>query len=121
MHHPPFHLAEVATSVPITLAVSALIGLFLFTMGRKLVKVAVGLSGLCLGAFAGFVLANQFQVTSQLTIVWVAGGAVAGILLATLGFRFWMAASLAALVAALVPAFSVIMEGTSAPPPTRNA
>lgn len=117
MNYILLNLAEAApsASVPITLAVSAMIGLFLFTMGRKLVKVAVGLSGLCLGAFGAFVLANQLQVSSQLMLVWVIGGAVAGILFATLGFRFWMAASLAGLVAMLVPAFSVIMEGTPAP------
>lgn len=110
-------VAQVANSpsVPITLAVSAMIGLFLFVMGRKLVKTAIGLSGLCIGAFAAFVGANQLGVSSQLMLVWVIGGAVAGVLLASLLFRFWMSVSLAALVALAVPAFSVIMEGTTVP------
>ena len=112
-----FHLGQVANSasVPITLAVSAFIGLFLFVMGRKLVKVAVGLSGLCIGAFGAFVGANQLGVSSQLMLVWVIGGAVAGVLLASMLFRFWMAASLAGLVALAVPAFTVIWQGTPEP------
>ena len=64
-------LAQVvnSASVPITLAVSAMIGLFLFVMGRKLVKVAIGLSGLCIGAFGAFVGANQLGVSSQLMLI----------------------------------------------------
>ncbi len=109
--------AQVANSpsVPITLSVSAMVGLFLFVMGRKLVKTAIGLSGLCIGAFAAFIGANQLGVSSQLMLVWVIGGAVAGVLLASLLFRFWMSVSLAALVALAVPAFSVIIEGTTMP------
>jgi len=112
-----FSLAQAVSSasVPITLAVSAIIGLFLYVMGRKLVKVAIGLSGLCIGAFAAFIGANQLGVSSQLMLVWVIGGAIAGVLLASLLFRFWMSVSLAGLIALAVPAFSVIWQGTPAP------
>jgi len=104
-----------AASVPLTLGISALLGLFLFVMGRKLVKTAICLSGLCLGAVGAFVAANHFNVKPELMLVWVIGGAVAGALLAWIGFRFWMAASLAGLAALAVPALGVIWQGTPTP------
>ncbi len=107
-----------SASVPVTLAVSAMLGLFLYVMGRKLVKVAVGLCGLCIGAVLAFIGANHLGVSSQVMLVWVIGGAVAGVLLASLLFRFWMSVSLAGLVALAVPAFSVIWQGTTATPST---
>ncbi|MEX2213055.1 MAG: hypothetical protein WD768_02940 [Phycisphaeraceae bacterium] len=108
--------------LPITLGVSLVLGLFLWVMGRKLVRVAISLSGLVVGAAAAFVLADALRkdgaVSDGLMLVWMIGGAIVGVLGAWFLFRGWMALSMGALAALLAPAALVVWTGT--PPPAAD-
>ena len=110
--------------LPITLGVSLVLGLFLWVMGRKLVRVAISLSGLVVGASAAFVLADALRkdgaVSDGLMLVWIIGGAIIGLLGAWFLFRGWMALSMGALAALIAPAAVVVWTGTPQPATTAS-
>ena len=107
-------LAQADPALPMTLGVSAVVGLFVWAMGRKVARPAIAVCGLAMGAAGAFALAHRMLAPGdQLMFVWVGGGAVAGLLLAWLMFRPWMSLSLAALFAMAAPAINVIWVGIS--------
>ncbi len=107
-------LAEADPALPVTLGISAVVGLFVWAMGRKVARPAIAVCGLAMGAVGAFALAHRMlQPGDQLMFVWVGGGGIAGLLLAWLMFRPWMAISLAALFAMAAPALNVIWVGIS--------
>lgn len=91
------------------------IGFVLWLLGRSLARPACAVSGLVLGGLVGFVLGQRFAEQGAFTLPLVLGGGIAGGLLAALLFRVWMAISCAALLALVVPAASIVWQGTAPP------
>jgi hypothetical protein len=89
------------------------LGLLIWSFGRKLIKPLCVLLGLFAGAAAG--LAAAHALDSSLLIVWSAVGSVIGGVLAWLLFRLWMGGALAIVLALALPAAVVVIMGASAP------
>jgi hypothetical protein len=125
----PENLGELLEAMPavwtLLLAATAAVGLLLWTLGGRLAKTGVMLSGFVLGGLCAMVLAaalsrtdadGQSLETSRLWILAIGiGGAIAGVLLAALLFRVWMGISGALLLAAVVPAAAMIWAGNGPP------
>lgn len=95
------------------LAFTAVVGLVLWAFGGRLATKGVMLSGFVLGGVGAGVLALTLSEGSK--VMWVLaigiGGAIAGVLLAWMLFRFWMAGITAVLFAAVVPLTAMIWTG----------
>lgn len=106
---------EVHQVWPISLAGTAIIGLVLWLMGRKMIRPAMAICGVCIGAAIGFTLSHHFNTNDGLLMTWTGVGAVAGGLAAWLLYRAWMAISLGLLAAVFVPATAIAFTGTPDP------
>ncbi len=99
------------------LAIALVLGLVLLLLGNRLAKAGVILCGLILGGLGAAAAATQVSAAAAGTTpgTWLLafgiGGALAGVLIAWLMFRVWMAASAAVVLAAVVPLSAMIWEG----------
>ena len=114
--------AELVEGLPMgwtgVLAAAMVLGLVLLFLGNRLAKLGVMLCGLIIGGLGAVAAATQVSAgagggTAPGTwlLAFGIGGALAGVLIAWLLFRFWMAASGAVLLAAVVPLSAMIWEG----------
>jgi len=140
----PKNFAELMQAMPaawtLLLGVALVIGLVLWVFGGRLAKKGVMLTGFVMGGLGAMAAATALSsgaavlpsgglpegVASEVTAVatsgggvWVLafgiGGAIAGLLLAWLLFRFWMGATAALLLAAVVPLAAMIWENNGPP------
>ncbi|MEM9419836.1 MAG: hypothetical protein AAGA25_12420 [Planctomycetota bacterium] len=133
----PQNFAELMQSMPtawtILLGIAFVLGLVLWLFGGRLAEKGAMLTGFVLGGLGAAALAAGLssgavpaegaaeEVVQQTSNngLWVLaigiGGALAGVLLAWLLFRFWMAATAAFLLALVVPIVAMIWTGN--PPP----
>lgn len=101
------------------LAVALVLGLVMLLLGNRLAKAGVMLCGLILGGLGAAGAATQVSAAAAgattapgtWLLAFGIGGALAGVLIAWLLFRFWMAASAALVLAAVVPLSAMIWEG----------
>ena len=101
------------------LALGLVLGLVLLIFGNRLAKAGVMVGGLIVGGLAAATAATQFSgaaadggsTPGTWLLAFGVGGGVAGVLVAWLLFRFWIAASAAILLAAVVPLSAMIWEG----------
>ncbi|MEM9882209.1 MAG: hypothetical protein AAF800_04755 [Planctomycetota bacterium] len=135
----PETFAELMQAMPaawtLLLGVGLLVGLVLWVFGGRLAQKGVMLTGFFAGGLGAAALAAGLtanpgaaaelsEATGQAVEisggsgggVWVLGigigGAIAGVLLAWLLFRFWMAATAGALLAAVVPLAALVWQGS---------
>jgi len=92
------------------------IGVFLWALGRRIVKPAAALVGLLGGAATAFGFARAGGATGLMLLAIVAGGAVTSAIVAGTLFRFWAAFAMAVLFAVLAPMAALVFEG---PPETK--
>lgn len=133
----PQNFAELMQAMPaawtILLGIALVLGLVLWFFGGRLAEKGAMLTGFVLGGLGAAALAaglttgavpaeGAAEAVTQNTSnhgLWVLaigiGGALAGVLLAWLLFRFWMAATAAVLLAMVVPIVAMIWTGN--PPP----
>ncbi|MEM6458970.1 MAG: hypothetical protein AAF710_06225 [Planctomycetota bacterium] len=136
----PETFAELVQAMPaawtVLLALGLLVGLVLWAFGGRLAQKGVMLTGFFAGGLGAAALAAGLtenpgaaaelsEATGQAVEnsgggLWVLGigigGAVAGVLLAWLLFRFWMGATAGALLAAVVPLAALVWQGPGAGP-----
>lgn len=101
------------------LAAGLALGLVLLILGNRLAKLGVMLCGLIIGGLGAVAAATQVSgaaaggpaTPGTWLLAFGIGGGLAGVLLAWLLFRFWMAASAALVLAAVVPLSAMIWEG----------
>ena len=101
------------------LAAALVLGLLLLFLGNRLAKAGVMLGGLIIGGLGAVAAAAQVSGAAAggatppgtWLLAFGIGGALAGVLIAWLLFRFWMAASAAVVLAAVVPLSAMIWEG----------
>lgn len=133
----PQNFAELMQAMPaawtLLLGVALVLGLVLWCFGGRLAEKGAMITGFVLGGLGAAALAAGLssgavpvgggaEAVAESTSnngLWVLaigiGGALAGVLLAWLLFRFWMAATAAVLLAAVVPIAAMIWTGN--PPP----
>ncbi|MEM1027184.1 MAG: hypothetical protein AAGJ38_03790 [Planctomycetota bacterium] len=133
----PQNFAELMQSMPaawtVLLGLALVLGLVLWVFGGRLAEKGAMLTGFVLGGLGAAALAAGIVTGTVPTEsageavtpdssshgLWVLaiaiGGALAGVLLAWLLFRFWMGATAAVLLAAVVPIVAMIWTGN--PPP----
>ncbi|MEM1107144.1 MAG: hypothetical protein AAGH99_00450 [Planctomycetota bacterium] len=139
----PQNFAELLQAMPaawtVLLTAAVVVGLVLWAFGGRLAEKGAMLTGFVLGGLGAAALAAGLssgtippevaeatgeagEVVAERTSndgLWILaigiGGALAGVLLAWLLFRFWMAATAATLLAAVVPIVAMIWTGN--PPP----
>lgn len=134
----PQNFAELMQAMPaawtVLLGVALVVGLVLWIFGGRLAEKGAMLTGFVLGGLCAAALAagltsgavpaegTAAEAVADSTAnngLWVLafgiGGALAGVLLAWLLFRFWMGATAALLLAAVVPVAAMIWTGN--PPP----
>ncbi|MEM7624044.1 MAG: hypothetical protein AAF333_00295 [Planctomycetota bacterium] len=135
----PTSFAELMQAMPaawtVVLGVALVVGLVLWVFGGRLAKNGVMLTGFVAGGLGAAALATALSVGPDAAGVdgaaeavrgvsggnglWILGigigGAIAGVLLAALLFRFWMAGMTAVLLAAVVPIAGMIWEGNGPP------
>ena len=129
----PTSFAELMQAMPaawtVTLGVAMVVGLVLWAFGGRLAKNGVMLTGFVAGGLGAAALAAGLSVGGSAGAeesggganhgLWILGigigGAIAGVLLAALLFRFWMAGMTAVLLAAVVPIAAMIWEGNGPP------
>lgn len=137
----PTNFAELMQAMPAAwtavLGVALVVGLVLWVFGGRLAKNGVMLTGFVAGGLGAATLAAGLSVGSDAVTageggastalsggngLWILGtgigGAIAGVLLAALLFRFWMAGVTAVLLAAVVPIAGMIWEGNGPPLPS---
>ena len=101
------------------LALGLVVGLVLLLLGNRLAKTGVMLGGLIVGGLGAVAAATQVagaaadggSTPGTWLVAFGIGGGLAGVLVAWLLFRFWMAASAALVLAAVVPLSAMIWEG----------
>lgn len=101
------------------LAAGLVLGLVLLILGNRLAKLGVMLCGLVVGGLGAVAAATQVSgaaageaaTPGTWLLAFGIGGALAGVLVAWLLFRFWMATSAALVLAAIVPLSAMIWEG----------
>ncbi len=110
------------------LLAALVLGLVLLLMGNRLAKAGVILCGLIIGGLSAATAATQVggaNADGAWLLAFGVGGALAGVLIAWLLFRFWMAASAALVLTTVVPLSAMIWEGNgpelSSLDPTRQA
>lgn len=137
----PQTFAELLQSMPATwtlvLGAALVLGLVLWVFGGKLAKKGVMMTGFVAGGLGATALAMGLGLGTEVAGaegseavsgeaasgetsgggLWIlgVGGAVAGVLLAALLFRFWMGALTGALLAAVVPLAGMIWQGNAPP------
>jgi hypothetical protein len=94
------------------------VGLVLWFFGRRLAKPVCALTGVALGAAAGFVTAQAMGATGLALAISIGGGVI-GLILGALLFRLFMALSFAVVLAIALPAAALAWRG-EAPPPVQT-
>jgi hypothetical protein len=113
----PANLDELLQQMPligtVLLGLSLCLGLVLWVFGGRLARKGVLLTGFVLGGLGAMGAATLWTDEGPWMLSLGIGGAVAGVLLAYLLFRFWIAISAAIVLAMVVPAAILVWEGSS--------
>ena len=97
------------------LAMGLALGLVLWLFGGRLASKGVMLTGFVLGGLGAMGAAALWTREGPWLLGLGIGGAVAGVLLAWLLFRIWVALSAAVLLALVVPAATLVWDGAGPP------
>jgi len=90
------------------------LGIVVWLLGRKLARPCCAVGGLVLGGLCAMV-AVRVVYPNGVPVVWIAGGAITGCVVAVVMFRVWMAISGAVLLAMATPVVALILQGTCPP------
>lgn len=96
------------------LFVVAGMGLAFWVLGRWMAPVCCAAGGLAIGAVVGAVVPQLLQWEGSL-VIWVAGSALLGCVLAWLLFRLWMGMSVATILAVVTPMVALTLMGNTLP------
>lgn len=108
-------LQDAAPAAMTVLLIAALVvGAILWLSGKRLARPACAVSGLLLGGLGGWALANQIGEGGYM-LPFMIGAAIVGALVAAFLFRVWMGLTGALILAVLVPAASLVWQGTTPP------
>lgn len=102
-------------AMTVLLAIVFVVGAVLWLSGKRLARPACAVSGLMLGGVGGWALANQLGESGSYILPLMIGAAIVGALLAGFLFRVWMGLSGAVILAVIVPAASLVWQGTTPP------
>jgi len=102
-------------AMTVLLAVTLLVGAILWLSGKRLARPACAVSGLVVGGIGGWAVANQVGETGSYILPLMIGCAIVGALVAAFLFRVWMGLSGAVILAVVVPAASLVWQGTTPP------
>ena len=97
------------------LGTGLVVGLVLWLFGGRLASKGVMLTGFVLGGLGAMGAAALWTREGPWLLGLGIGGAVAGVLLAWLLFRIWVALSAAVLLALVVPAATLVWDGAGPP------